>query len=1427
MSITRLGLLLAVVAGIASAQTLPPSAPKTCSVNQTYYSGSYLWACTATNTWTLLFGVANINNFHGTGSGGGTPAANLALAPATLSFPAQTVATPSNPETVTVTNNGTSFYAVTGLAVTGANASDFVATSACGTNIALGCTFSVVFTPTYPGGSTGPSWTETATATLQGSTNYSVALTGTGQVLNGGLIVTSSAPSVLINGTSTFTSNRSVNFTLAPGSIGTLTTIDTTHARYTAPASIPVQTAYFGCPTGPNDSVWNTPITSLNVDSRSVSWLSQVQSGQPYMDTNYPRNAITATTYPTIDRNTLYDGDLGQYPDFVGTLYGREAGQLSGNATDGNDHHTISVAVNAGGVAGACQWFETYGDLVPASAGLTRTDCGSTPCNAVSGSSYSPTSYVALTTGTNVPAVSDNYHTSIAEIRSGNIHHPMKITFPGGYAEAYPVYLWPANWSNGYAQGNGVPFGARLRLNLTRRAGRGAPAMNTYSQYVQNILNAWVNYGFIFTDNGTTARTTWDMDVYEDPAVQTAVSVATGAAIISDFDIVATGPDPGNPSNGNGLQLTPSSIEVNPINTASATGGSALPVGFAYVTATDSSPVSGTEYSSGIGVALRGVAIGILKQNLVAITSTASYTYQLSTWVTGTTNQSVSWSLISGPGSITAAGLYTIPATSSVGTPVDCLGNVLTAGAASCVVLQASAAADSNATLPVWIELLSTSSDGNFRMFFNSTSIQTASLADGNGFSWWPQYGLDTGSLSGNFDGGVHATGVENFIYKGNAFPYGSSGDMHLHWILPNGNYKVRMMQAKDCWGPCTTFSGGPVYINVNGQMTSQNYLWGAAVGWLAETPWDLFAPALVANKTFDWWEGTVSAFGSTAIESHPEISGIELIPDTSAPHLSIDSGTEGFNYTTGAALTPPLPVTTPTAQLGAVGWYMANSATWAVTSGGGSINSSGLYTAPATGLYTQTATVTATSTVNTTLSATAQLTIPGNGIATASFSLQSWAYANTYLGAASASKVFTLTNSGTIPMTVAIITSQGLNPADFTTTTTCGATLAVAGTCTITATFSPTAIGARQGWIQIGGNASINSQSVSLTGTGVQGNAIASISATSLAFASSPNGTASSPLTLTISNSSSAVGGIVGETFAITGTNGADFTQTNTCGATVAPGASCVVSFVFTPSIVGSETATFTYAFTNGNSPLSASLTGTGTASAATISFSPASAVFGTVEAFQSTNLPITVTDTGSGSLIVSGVTITGTDAGQFAQINNCSTVTAGHTCTILVFFSPTNSDTAARSATLNIADNVTGTPQTIALSGSDYYGVTFAFDETNAAGTVVAYAASPLNFGSIAVGSPSPSQGVVFANISSTNTVTITSLVVSGTNAADFTLTNNCGASIAPSASCSATITFTPSIVGVEHALILFTNSVEYSGYGPQIISLSGIGH
>jgi hypothetical protein len=78
-----------------------------------------------------------------------------------------------------------------------------------------------------------------------------------------------------------------------------------------------------------------------------------------------------------------------------------------------------------------------------------------------------------------------------------------------------------------------------------------------------------------------------------------------------------------------------------------------------------------------------------------------------------------------------------------------------------------------------------------------------------------------------------------------------------------------------------------------------------------------------------------------------------------------------------------------------------------------------------------------------------------------------------------------------------------------------------------------------------------------------------------------------------------------------------------------------------------------------------------------------------------------VTLSNTGSTTLTISGVSITGTFPNDFAESNNCpSSLSVNATCTVNVSFIP--SATGFRSGTLSISDNASGSPHTVGLSGT-----------------------------------------------------------------------------------------------------------------------------
>jgi Beta-propeller repeat/Abnormal spindle-like microcephaly-assoc'd, ASPM-SPD-2-Hydin len=206
-------------------------------------------------------------------------------------------------------------------------------------------------------------------------------------------------------------------------------------------------------------------------------------------------------------------------------------------------------------------------------------------------------------------------------------------------------------------------------------------------------------------------------------------------------------------------------------------------------------------------------------------------------------------------------------------------------------------------------------------------------------------------------------------------------------------------------------------------------------------------------------------------------------------------------------------------------------------------------------------------------------------------------------------------------------------------------------------------------------------------------------------------------------------------------------------------------------------------------------------------VTFSPAGLAFskqviGTTSKAQK----VTVTNQGAGTLTINQIYIGGQDPNDFAETNDCGgSLAAGAKCTISVTFTPTAKN--PRKAALGISDSDAASPQAIGLSGQ---------------GTVVSLSPNQLIFGNQPVGTTSAPQNVTLTNTGSTQ-LNFTGIAINGTNQADYSQTNTCGTSIAAKASCTITVTFTPTAIGTRIAKVSISDD---GGGSPQTVSLKGTG-
>ncbi|HEV2348299.1 MAG TPA: choice-of-anchor D domain-containing protein [Terriglobia bacterium] len=184
--------------------------------------------------------------------------------------------------------------------------------------------------------------------------------------------------------------------------------------------------------------------------------------------------------------------------------------------------------------------------------------------------------------------------------------------------------------------------------------------------------------------------------------------------------------------------------------------------------------------------------------------------------------------------------------------------------------------------------------------------------------------------------------------------------------------------------------------------------------------------------------------------------------------------------------------------------------------------------------------------------------------IPVAGLSSTSLTFPGQVVGTTSAVQTVTLTNSGTGTLTITSIVPSG----DFAVTNTCGGSVAVSGSCNFSVTFTPTALGARSGSIIITDNASPTTQTITLSGTGTTA-AQLTLSSTRLVLPGTHINQTCTPGVVTATNT-----GTVPLTISNISIVAGPYTQTNTCPATLAPGASCTVSVTFVPTVVAAAQA-------------------------------------------------------------------------------------------------------------------------------------------------------------------------------------------------------------------------------------------------------------
>ena len=203
-------------------------------------------------------------------------------------------------------------------------------------------------------------------------------------------------------------------------------------------------------------------------------------------------------------------------------------------------------------------------------------------------------------------------------------------------------------------------------------------------------------------------------------------------------------------------------------------------------------------------------------------------------------------------------------------------------------------------------------------------------------------------------------------------------------------------------------------------------------------------------------------------------------------------------------------------------------------------------------------------------------------------------------------------------------------------------------------------------------------------------------------------------------------------------------------------------------------------------------------------VTLSPTSLVFGTVVVgTKSAAKTVTVTNSGTATLNISNITVSGDFALTTSSKPCGSTLAVGANCKIAVTFTPTQ--VGMRTGSITITDNAPSSPQTVPLSGTGKAQATL----TPSSATYVAQT----------VGTTSTAKVFTLKNNQS---VSLTGIVISTTG--DFHVsTTTCGSSLGASGSCTISVTFTPTQKGARTGTVQAADSANNS---PQVSNLTGTG-
>jgi hypothetical protein len=307
-----------------------------------------------------------------------------------------------------------------------------------------------------------------------------------------------------------------------------------------------------------------------------------------------------------------------------------------------------------------------------------------------------------------------------------------------------------------------------------------------------------------------------------------------------------------------------------------------------------------------------------------------------------------------------------------------------------------------------------------------------------------------------------------------------------------------------------------------------------------------------------------------------------------------------------------------------------------------------------------------------------------------------------------------------------------------------------------------------------------------------------ATVGAKTLAFGKLAAGTTSASKPVKLTNSGSgplSIGPIVAS---------GDFSQTNNCGSSLAAGSNCTVNVTFNPSALGAVTGALTFNDSAGTSPQLVKLTGTGEDP---LTVTPTSLTLPSAAVGSSSSGTVTLTN-----IQTTAMSLSATASAEYSVTGGTcgSSLAGGASCTIAVTFTPQYKATIK--GALDIFSSSAFSPLTVGLSGA----------ATGGGKPALKLSPASLTFSSTGIGGTAAAKTITVTN-KGTGTITINTISASANFTAVGSGSTPCGGALAKSASCTLSVTFSPSDTGSAKGSLAIAMTGAAS---PQAAALSGTG-